>query len=93
MIGLDDTKSMHYGSVGHEALKGSLAISLALEHLSIKTSICAIRDEMVPIKNFEDLLDSRYILNSFNFQYESSNSHDLSMSAFMVDSLASFASI
>lgn len=30
MIGLDDTKSMHYGGVGEEALKGTLAISMAL---------------------------------------------------------------
>jgi midasin len=30
MIGLDDTKSMHYGAVGEEALKGTLAISMAL---------------------------------------------------------------
>lgn len=44
MIALDDTKSMHYGDVGSEALKGMLAISMAMEHLSIKTSICSIRD-------------------------------------------------
>jgi midasin len=30
MLALDDTKSMQYGSVGEEALKGLLAISMAL---------------------------------------------------------------
>ena len=44
MIALDDTKSMQYGDVGNEALKGMLAISMALEHLTIKTSLCSIRD-------------------------------------------------
>ena len=69
MIALDDTKSMHYGNVGNEALKGMLAISMALQHLSIKTSICAIRDKMAMLKNFGDLLNSQTILDSFNFEY------------------------
>ena len=56
MLGLDDTKSMHYGGVGNEALKGLLSISLALQNLSIKTSITSIRDNMNMIKNFQDLL-------------------------------------
>jgi hypothetical protein len=46
MLALDDTKSMHYGNVGEHALKGLLAIGLALQHLNIKTSICSIRDNM-----------------------------------------------
>jgi len=68
-------------------LKGLLAISMALEHLSIKTSICSIRDEMTTLKKFGDLLNSHSILNSFQFSYESSNSHDLSMASFMNSSL------
>lgn len=93
MIALDDTKSMHYGDVGTEALKGMLAISMALEHLSIKTSICSIRDEMVMLKSFGDMLSSQKILNSFQFEYESSNSHDLSMASFMSSSLQAFKKI
>ena len=93
MIGLDDTKSMHYGRVGQEALKGSLAISMALEHLSIKTSISAIRDQMVSLKNFDQPLDNHRILNSFGFNYESSNSHDLSMASFLSGSLSVFGRI
>ena len=46
MLALDDTKSMQYGEVGHEALKGLLAISLALQTLSIKTCITSIKDSM-----------------------------------------------
>lgn len=67
MLALDDTKSMHYGNVGTEALKGLLAISMALEHLSIKTSVCSIRDEMVTLKGFKDILNSQSILNNFQF--------------------------
>ncbi len=93
MIALDDTKSMHYGDVGTEALKGMLAISMALEHLSIKTSICSIRDEMLMLKSFGDMLSSQKILNSFQFEYESSNSHDLSMASFMSSSLQAFKKI
>ena len=39
-----------------------LSISMALEHLSIKTSICAIRDQMAMLKDFGDLLNSQKIL-------------------------------
>jgi hypothetical protein len=70
-----------------------LAISMALEHLSIKTSICSIRDEMVVLKQFGDLLNSQTILNNFQFNYESSNSHDLSMASFMNASLNVFKKV
>jgi hypothetical protein len=56
MLALDDTKSMHHGGVGIEALKGLLAISYALQHLSIKTCITGIRDSMNIYKNFQGLL-------------------------------------
>lgn len=52
MLALDDTKSMHYGNVGEQALKGLLAIGMALEHLNIKTCIAGIKDNMVISKNF-----------------------------------------
>ena len=42
---------------------------MALEHLSIKTSVCSIRDEMVTLKNFKDTLNSQQILNNFQFEY------------------------
>lgn len=93
MIALDDTKSMHYGNVGSEALKGLLAISIALERLSIKTSICAIRDQMATVKKFEEHLNSRSILDNFQFEFESANSHDLSMASFMASSLESFKKV
>jgi midasin len=93
MLALDDTKSMHYGAVGTEALKGLLAISLALEHLAVKTSICAIRDRMQTLKGFGDLLNSQAVLGNFGFSYESSNSHDLSMAAFMEGSLEAFGRV
>lgn len=90
MIALDDTKSMQYGDVGNEALKGMLAISMALEHLTIKTSLCSIRDQMGRLKRFEDLLNCQNILKHFHFEYESPNSHDLSMASFMNSSVQSF---
>jgi hypothetical protein len=46
MLALDDTKSMHYGDVGEQALKGLLAISMALSHLNIKTCVTSIKDNM-----------------------------------------------
>ena len=69
MLGLDDTKSMHYGDVGEQALKGLLAISMALQHLNIKTCITSIKDTMGISKNFDDPLDSYKIIDDFSFQY------------------------
>jgi hypothetical protein len=60
---------------------------MALEHLSIKTSVCSIRDQMTTLKGFKDPLNSQQILTNFQFEYESSNSHDLSMASFMDSSL------
>lgn len=62
MLALDDTKSMHYGDVGEQALKGLLSISLALQHLNIKTCITSIKDSMEICKNFNDLLNCQKIL-------------------------------
>jgi hypothetical protein len=39
------------------------------------------------------LLNCQKILEDFSFQYESSNSHDLSMSSFMASSLTEFEKI
>lgn len=52
MLALDDTKSMLYGDVGNEALKGLLAISIALQNLNIKTCITGIKDTMHVFKKF-----------------------------------------
>lgn len=87
MIALDDTKSMKHGAVGSEALKGLLAISLALQHLSIKTCITGIRDSMNIYKNFQELLEPGKIIRSFDFSHESQVSHDLSIASFMLASL------
>lgn len=87
MLALDDTKSMHHGGVGTEALKGLLAISLALQHLSIKTCITGIRSSMNIYKHFQGLLEPEKIINSFDFSHESQVSHDLSMASFMQESL------
>lgn len=56
MLALDDTKSMKHGEVGNQALKGLLAISLALQHLSVKTCITGIRDSMNVYKNLKGSL-------------------------------------
>ncbi len=69
MLALDDTKSMHYGNVGEQALKGLLGISMALEHLNIKTCVTAIKDNMVISKNFNEMLNCNKILQDFSFQY------------------------
>jgi hypothetical protein len=45
---------------------------------------------MSVLKGFEELLSSERIMGSFQFKYESSNSHDLSMAAFMDSSLGVF---
>ena len=83
MLALDDTKSMRHGDVGTEALKGLLAISLALQHLSIKTCITGIRDSMNVYKNFHGLLEPSNLVQSFDFTHESQVSHDLSIASFM----------
>lgn len=67
-----------------------MAIAMALQGLNIKTSVTAIRDTMVVSKGFGDLLNCQKTLEDFSFQYESSNSHDLSMSSFMANSLNEF---
>jgi len=48
---------------------------------------------MVILKRFGDLLNSQTILNNFQFNYESSNSHDLSMASFMNASLNVFKKV
>ena len=45
------------------------------------------------MKKFSDLLNSQSIVNNFQFEYESSNSHDLSMAAFMRSSLDVFKKV
>lgn len=90
MLALDDTKSMRHGEVGVEALKGLLAISMALEHLGIKTCVAGIRDSMTVYKGFQGLLDTEKIVNSFDFLHESQVSHDLSIASFMRESLDEF---
>lgn len=90
MIAVDDTKSMHHGGVGMEALKGTMAIATALHNLSIKTCITGIRDTMVIHKQFQGLLEPVKIVNSFDFSHESKRSHDLSIAAFMQCSLEEF---
>lgn len=45
------------------------------------------------LKNFGELLNSPNILKSFQFEYESSNSHDLSMASFMNSSLEVFKKV
>ena len=45
------------------------------------------------LKKFGDLLNSQTVLNNFQFEYESSNSHDLSMAAFMNSSLQVFKKV
>lgn len=87
MLALDGTKSMHHGGVGTEALKGLLAISLALQHLSIETCITGIRDSMNVYKNFQGLLEPDKLVHSFDFTHESKRSHDLSIASFMESSL------
>jgi midasin (ATPase involved in ribosome maturation) len=62
MLALDDTKSMHYGDVGEQALKGLLAISMALSHLNIKTCVTSIKDNMEVVKSFTDQLNCEKIL-------------------------------
>lgn len=64
-----------------------MAISFALQHLSIKTCITGIRDSMNIHKNFQGLLEPEKIVNNFNFTHESKVSHDLSIASFMRDSL------
>ena len=90
MIALDDTKSMHHGGVGLEALKGTLAIAAALNNLSIKTCITGIRDSMVIHKHFQGLLEPLKIAKGFDFSHESQRSHDLSIASFMESSLEEF---
>lgn len=90
MLALDDTKSMHYGDVGAEAMKGLLAISLALQSLSIKTCITSIKDTLHMIKPFTELLAPSSVMDSFGFNYESSISHDLSIASFVGQSLKEF---
>ena len=70
-----------------------MAIAMALQGLNIKTSVTAIRDTMVVSKGFGDLLNCQKTLEDFSFQYESSNSHDLSMSSFMANSLNEFEKV
>ena len=48
---------------------------------------------MAQLKDFSHPLNSSALLNSFQFQYESSNSHDLSMAAFLRGSLDTFSNI
>ena len=93
MLALDDTKSMYYGGVGSEALKGLIALSLALQNLSIKTCITSIKDSMKVVKGFEGILLPEEVLNNFNFNYESSISHDLSIASFMDKSIKEFSKL
>lgn len=90
MLALDDTKSMRHGGVGTEALKGLLAISLALYHIDVKTCITGIRDNMKVCKTFQELLEPIGILSHFSFLHESQVSHDLSIASFMQESLEEF---
>jgi midasin len=62
MLALDDTKSMHHGGVGSEALKGLLALALALEHIGIRTCVTGIRDTMHVYKIFQGTLEPERIV-------------------------------
>lgn len=88
LLAMDDTKSME--KVGHEALKGLMALSLALVKLNIKLAISRIRDRMAVLTPFDQVLSEDScpkVMDSFNFKYEDVNSHNMAMARFMSDSV------
>jgi len=89
-LAMDDTKSMGINRVGSEALKGLMALGLALSRLNIKLSVSRIRDRMTVLTNFDELFTEescRRITDEFQFSYEDVNSHNLAMAKFMSDSV------
>lgn len=89
MIAIDDSLSMKKNNLGFFALESLVAISEALNQLSVgKVCVSGINDRMDMHMSFEDTYSAEkaaFILSNYSFDYQSFASADTSIPNFMAD--------